>query len=206
MACHAWRHEQWAELDGAAEVELLERATRALSAIGLPPLGFRPPGGRLNAGSAAALQAAGYRYVSPLGESPGVNDGLAVLPFRWEHVDAWHCFPRLGGLRGRLVGEGSARDAGGLPPRLASAAFRAAVRGGAIGGAGRLRATMLEQIDAVARDGGYAALVFHPFLLGWRRTWSAMGAVLERAAELAARGTLRVATMADVSESVQRAR
>src|SRR5688572_5497563 len=41
VACHGWRHEPWAEVDG--ERELLARARDALGG----PAGFRPPGGRL---------------------------------------------------------------------------------------------------------------------------------------------------------------
>jgi hypothetical protein len=202
VACHAWRHEEWGSLDERRETELLERATSALAGIGLPPAGFRPPGGRLNPVSAKLLRANGYRYASPCGERAEVADGLALLPFRWSLVDAWYHFPRAGGLRGRLVGdeEESVRT-GALPPRLRSAAFRWAVRMGAIRGAGRLRKAMLAQIEALARDGGHRALVFHPFLLGWRRTEHALTDVLERVSALGRGGALRVATLAEVAAS-----
>jgi peptidoglycan/xylan/chitin deacetylase (PgdA/CDA1 family) len=200
VACHSWRHELWGSLDERREAELIERATRALAEIGLPPVGFRPPGGRLNPGSAELLRANGYRYASPSGERVVTEDGLALLPFRWALVDAWYHFPRAGGLRGRLVGdeEESART-GALPPRIRSAAFRAAVRLGAVRGAGKLRRSIVGQIDALAREDGHRALVFHPFLLGWRRTERALADVLGHIAVLTGRGELRVATMAEVA-------
>jgi Polysaccharide deacetylase len=200
VACHAWRHEEWGSLDEPKEAELIDRATRALAAIGLPPAGFRPPGGRLNRGSAKLLRASGYSYASPCGERAESEDGLALLPFRWPLVDAWYHFPRAGGLRGRLVGEEqeSART-GALPPRIRGAAFRAAVRLGAVRGAARLRAAMIEQADVLVREGGHLALVFHPFLLGWKRTERALADVLGHIAVLTGRGELRVATMAEVA-------
>jgi peptidoglycan/xylan/chitin deacetylase (PgdA/CDA1 family) len=198
VACHAWRHEEWGSLDHRTEADLIERATRALAAVGLPPAGFRPPGGRLNAGSADLLRANGYRYASPCGDRPGVDDGLALLPFRWALVDAWYHFPRAGGLRGRLVGEEGPGRSDRLPPRVRSAAFHAAVRLGAVRGAARMRAAMIERIDALVREGGHLALVFHPFLLGWRRTERALADVL---GSLSGRRDLRVATMAEVAAS-----
>jgi peptidoglycan/xylan/chitin deacetylase (PgdA/CDA1 family) len=200
VGCHAWRHEEWGSLDQREEAELLERATRALAAIGLPPAGFRPPGGRLNRGSTQLLRANGYRYASPCGERTGREDGLALLPFRWPLVDAWYHFPRAGGLRGRLVGEEEESErTGALPPRLRGAAFRAAVRLGAVRGAALLRAAMVERIDALVREGDHLALVFHPFLLGWKRTERALADVLGHVAVLTRRGELRVATMAEVA-------
>ncbi len=42
VACHGWRHEPWHEVSDEAE-----RLARARDALG-GPVGFRPPGGRLN--------------------------------------------------------------------------------------------------------------------------------------------------------------
>jgi Polysaccharide deacetylase len=202
VACHAWRHEEWGSLDERREREVLERATNALAGAGLPPAGFRPPGGRLNRASAHLLSANGYRYASPCGERTERVDGLALLPFQWSLVDAWYHFPRAGGLRGRLVGdEEESVRAGRLPARARGAAFRAAVRLGAVRGAGRLRTAMLNQIEALAREDGHRALVFHPFLLGWRRTERALAEVLQRVSGLARSGALRVVPMAEVAES-----
>jgi peptidoglycan/xylan/chitin deacetylase (PgdA/CDA1 family) len=198
VACHAWRHEEWGSLDETAETELIERATGALAKIGLPPVGFRPPGGRMGERTAELLRASGYCYASPCGQRASVDGSLVLLPFSWKLVDAWYHYPRAGGLRGRLVGdEKQSRRTGVLPARVTGAAFRVAVRAGAIRGAGRMRAAMVEQIDALARDGGHRALVFHPFLLGWRRTERALADVLEHVAGLT--GELRVATMAEVA-------
>jgi len=101
VAVHAWRHEEWAALDAAAEAELLARATGAMRAIGIEPRGFRPPGGGLTERTLALLAEHGYDYVSPAGEREGLLDGLAVLPFRWPLVDAYAYLPQFAGLRER---------------------------------------------------------------------------------------------------------
>ena len=100
VAFHGWQHERWADLDPSAERASLERGVRALDALGLRPLGFRPPGGRLTPASMGLLREYGFEYVSPEGTDVEVHDGLAVLPFRWELVDAFYYLPHFGELRG----------------------------------------------------------------------------------------------------------
>jgi peptidoglycan/xylan/chitin deacetylase (PgdA/CDA1 family) len=89
IGLHAWRHEQWGQLEPQRERELLERGTEAMRGLGLEVVGFRPPGGKLTDQSIELLRELDYLYVSPEGERAGVVDGLAVLPFRWELVDAY---------------------------------------------------------------------------------------------------------------------
>ena len=96
VACHGWRHEEWAELDAGRERELLARAHTALGA----PTGFRPPGGDLTASSAGLLSELGFTYCSPAGQEAGVRDGIAILPFAWTLVDAYHYLPRFAERRG----------------------------------------------------------------------------------------------------------
>ena len=105
VAVHAWRHEEWAALDAATEAALLDRATDAMRSIGLEPRGFRPPGGGLTARTLSLLGERGYSYVSPAGEREGMLDGLAVLPFRWQLVDAYAFLPQFAGLRERYRGD-----------------------------------------------------------------------------------------------------
>ena len=100
VAYHGWCHEQWAELDRDQEAEILERGVRALEALGLRPEGFRPPGGRLTASSPELLRELGFAYCSPEGVGFGVDRDVAVLPFAWPMVDAYHYLPRFGSLRG----------------------------------------------------------------------------------------------------------
>jgi peptidoglycan/xylan/chitin deacetylase (PgdA/CDA1 family) len=100
VAFHGWQHERWADLDPADERASLERGVAALDALGLRPAGFRPPGGRLTPASLELLREYGFEYVSPEGDEVEVRDGLAVLPFRWELVDAFYYLPHFAALRG----------------------------------------------------------------------------------------------------------
>ncbi len=90
VAFHGWRHEPWGGLDAAPERELFERGVEAFGALGLRPLGFRPPGGELTDATVGLLRELGFTYCSPEGEAVAERDGIALLPFRWEHVDAWY--------------------------------------------------------------------------------------------------------------------
>jgi peptidoglycan/xylan/chitin deacetylase (PgdA/CDA1 family) len=92
---HGWCHERWSELDPEREAELLRRGREALGARG-----FRPPGGELTPASLRLLREAGYTHCSPLGDRVCEHDGVTVLPFRWEHVDAYYHLPRFAELRG----------------------------------------------------------------------------------------------------------
>jgi peptidoglycan/xylan/chitin deacetylase (PgdA/CDA1 family) len=113
VAYHGWCHEPWAELDPGREHELLERGRQALAALGIELRGFRPPGGRLTAASPALLRELGFAHCSPAGTGTGVRGGVAVLPFRWELVDAFHVLPRFATVR--------AAQAPGLGAELAAA-------------------------------------------------------------------------------------
>jgi peptidoglycan/xylan/chitin deacetylase (PgdA/CDA1 family) len=90
VAFHGWRHEPWGGLAPADERELFERGVEAFAALGMRPLGFRPPGGELTDATIPLLRELGFAYVSPEGDAVSERDGIAVLPFRWEHVDAWY--------------------------------------------------------------------------------------------------------------------
>jgi peptidoglycan/xylan/chitin deacetylase (PgdA/CDA1 family) len=100
VAYHGWCHEPWAGLDPAEEAELLARGVQGLDALGLRPLGFRPPGGELNPASTALLREHGFAYSSPAGDEVGEADGVTILPFTWPLVDAYHYLPRFASLRG----------------------------------------------------------------------------------------------------------
>jgi peptidoglycan/xylan/chitin deacetylase (PgdA/CDA1 family) len=97
VGLHGWRHEPWSELDPERERALLERGVQAFDALGLRPLSFRPPGGGLTAATIPLLRELGFRYVSPAGEAIEEHDGMTVMPFRWEHVDAWYYLPTFPG-------------------------------------------------------------------------------------------------------------
>jgi peptidoglycan/xylan/chitin deacetylase (PgdA/CDA1 family) len=116
VGLHGWRHEPWSELDAGAERELLERGVAAFDALGLRPVSFRPPGGGLTSSSLGVLRELGFLYVSPVGDEVVEEDGLTVVPFRWELVDAWYYLPGFAGpddpaaLRGAVT---QALDGGG---------------------------------------------------------------------------------------------
>ena len=195
LALHAWRHERWGQLEPAVESELLERGTEALVALGHRPHGFRPPGGQLTPHTAELLKAHGYRYTSPAGDRVTDLDGLKLLPFRWELVDAYFHFPRLGGLRGQLTGDREG-DPPPLPPAARAALFHGAIRIGSIAGARRMRRKFLE---AVTEPRGHQVLSIHPFLLRWKRTMDAMTDVLEQAVRQSKAGALRVVPMHELA-------
>jgi len=140
VAYHGWCHEPWAELSPSREAELLRRGVGAMGALGLRPRGFRPPGGRLRGGSATALRDLGFAYCSPAGRGVGLEQGIAMLPFQWGMLDAYHYLPRFGPLRERDDG---AADA--LPPS-------------------RFRATLDAGLQAAIEEGRHLSMVFHPFL------------------------------------------
>ena len=98
VACHGWRHERWSALDPATERERLQRSVEGMRALGLRPVGFRPPGGELTAATPALLRELGFTYCSP---ADGVPTGdMPALPFRWPLLDAYHYLPHFAGMRG----------------------------------------------------------------------------------------------------------
>jgi peptidoglycan/xylan/chitin deacetylase (PgdA/CDA1 family) len=173
VAVHAWRHEEWAALDAATEATLLDRATDAMRSIGLEPRGFRPPGGGLSAHTLSLLGERGYSYVSPAGRRAGTLDGLAVLPFRWQLVDAYAFLPQFAGLRERYRGD---------PEPY---------------GPEQMGEEMIAALRAHAERQGHLALLFHPFAVAFtgESGWAALDAVLAQAAHLSTAGALATPRM-----------
>jgi peptidoglycan/xylan/chitin deacetylase (PgdA/CDA1 family) len=99
VAFHAWRHEQWGELSTTDQAGNIARGLAAFQQLGLEARGFRPPGGALGAGGLDVLREAGLRYCSPAGAGAGVEEGIALLPFEWRHVDASCVLADLGPAR-----------------------------------------------------------------------------------------------------------
>jgi peptidoglycan/xylan/chitin deacetylase (PgdA/CDA1 family) len=179
VAAHAWCHEEWAALDPAREVELLDRATAALGAIGIEPRGFRPPGGGLTEQTGRLLAERGYAYHSPAGDRERVADGLAVLPFRWPLVDAYYYMPNFAGLR-----ESHGDGAEPLEPA-------------------DLRRAMLTALDEHRESDGHLVLILHPFLLALGdEALAATTDVLTRVRELGDDGRCRLLTMTQAAESL----
>jgi peptidoglycan/xylan/chitin deacetylase (PgdA/CDA1 family) len=117
IAYHGWQHERWAALDPAAERESLERGVRAMDALGLRLVGFRPPGGSLTAATPGLLRELGFTYVSPEADAAEPLGGLDVLPFRWPLVDALYYLPHFADLREQHLGTREEQP----PERLRSA-------------------------------------------------------------------------------------
>jgi peptidoglycan/xylan/chitin deacetylase (PgdA/CDA1 family) len=175
VACHAWRHESWGELAPDRERELLGRASEALGG----PAGFRPPGGRLTARTPELLSELGFAYCSPAGERPGRLGGVAMLPFRWQLIDAYFYVPHFGGLR---------RSHGDPEEPMEPAALRDAV---------------LSALDEHVGTSGHLVLLFHPFLLSvGPDAVSALAEVVGRVGELARGGSLRCVRMDEAAAAL----
>jgi peptidoglycan/xylan/chitin deacetylase (PgdA/CDA1 family) len=140
LAYHAWCHEDWSTLTADAETANLDRGLAALRAIGVEPVGFRPPGGRLTPGTLELLADRGLRYCSPAGSALGI-DRVAVLPFCWPGVDAFHVLPAFAALRERLTGDSQP------------------------GGADAVRAALLRSVEQALAGGGHTTLVLHTWMI-----------------------------------------
>ncbi len=180
IAYHAWRHEQWGDLSAAEQTDNLARgitAFHALDGAGVELTGMRPPGGQLGAGGLDVLRESGLRYCSPAGDGAGVENGIALLPFQWEHVDATCVLPPLAPVRERMAGS---------PDPLDPAAFLTHLEG---------------EIARLSRKSGFATIVLHLVMLDWLGEDN-LGALLGRLNAAAASGDLWIARCADVAEHV----
>ncbi|HEY8810622.1 MAG TPA: polysaccharide deacetylase family protein [Solirubrobacterales bacterium] len=143
VAYHAWRHETWGELTAAEQAENLARGIKAFAELGLEIAGLRPPGGQLGSGGVGVLRKASLTYVSPAGADAGVEDGVALLPFQWRHVDASCMLPPLGAVRKQMTDS---------PDPIEPAAFLAYLE---------------TEIECLSHAGGFATIVLHLPLLDW---------------------------------------
>lgn len=140
LAYHAWCHEDWSALDVDAEAANLDRGLAALRAIGVEVAGFRPPGGRITARTLELLASRGLRYCSPAGSVAGF-DRVAVLPFAWLAVDAFHVLPAFAALRKHLTADSEP------------------------GGADAVHAALLGSVENALASGCHATLVFHTWMI-----------------------------------------
>jgi len=143
VAYHAWRHETWGELTAAEQAANLARGVEAFAELGLRIAGMRPPGGQPGQGALDVLRNAGLRYSSPAGDGAGTEDGVALLPFRWRHVDATCLLPPLGAVRNEMTGS---------PNPLDPDAFLAYLEA---------------EIERLEGGGGFLSIVLHLPLLDW---------------------------------------
>jgi peptidoglycan/xylan/chitin deacetylase (PgdA/CDA1 family) len=143
VAYHAWRHETWGELSSTEQAENLARGVETFAELGLEIAGLRPPGGQLGTGGIKVLREAGLTYASPAGAGAGVDDGVALLPFQWHHVDATCMLPPLGAVRRQMTGS---------PDPIEPDAFLAYLE---------------TEIERLSHEGGFATVVLHLPLLEW---------------------------------------
>jgi peptidoglycan/xylan/chitin deacetylase (PgdA/CDA1 family) len=177
VAYHAWRHERWADLPTAEQAANLARGIAAFKALDLEIAGMRPPSGQLGAGGTRVLRDAGMRYCSPAGAGAGIEEGIALLPFQWQHLDASCVLPPLTVAREQMTGS---------PDPVTPAAFLASLEAA---------------IDQLDEDGGYLAIVLHPFMLEWFGA-ECLAALLDRIALASAQGRIWVARCLDAAEQV----
>jgi len=177
VAYHAWRHEQWDGMSADGQSENLARGIAAFERIGLAIAGLRPPGGRLGPGGLDVLLDAGLRYCSPAGAGAGIDDGLALLPFQWRHLDASCVLPPLAAAREQMTGS---------PDPVEPAVFLSSLE---------------RSIEDLVSAGGYLAIVLHPFMLGWLGDEN-LDALLDRVTAAASQGELWVARCEEVAEHV----
>jgi peptidoglycan/xylan/chitin deacetylase (PgdA/CDA1 family) len=143
VAYHAWRHETWGELTAGEQTENLACGVDAFAELGLEVTGLRPPGGGLGLGGVEVLREAGLSYASPAGAGAGIENGVALLPFQWRHVDASCMLPPLDAVR---------RQMSGSPDPIEPGVFLAYLE------------TELEQLES---KGGFLSIVLHLPLLHW---------------------------------------
>jgi peptidoglycan/xylan/chitin deacetylase (PgdA/CDA1 family) len=181
VAYHAWCHEQWGSLSAAEQADNLARGIAAFrglgGGVGIELAGMRPPGGQLGAGGLGVLREAGLRHCSPAGEGAGVEDGIALLPFQWQHVDAACVLPSLAPVRERMTGS---------PDPLDPGAFLAHLE---------------REIERLSRKGGFATIVLHLFMLDWLGE-ERLGALLDLVREARSQRDLWVAPCEHVAEHV----
>jgi peptidoglycan/xylan/chitin deacetylase (PgdA/CDA1 family) len=177
VAYHAWRHEQWGDLGGAEQAENLARGMLGFESLDLEIAGMRPPGGSLGVGGLDVLREAGLRYCSPAGAGAGEENGIALLPFQWRHVDAACTLPPLTAAREQISGSANPVD----PPTFV--------------------ASLLAEIDALSERGGYLAVVLHPVMLGWLGH-ERLETLLDRVASAVANDELWVSRCADAADRV----
>jgi peptidoglycan/xylan/chitin deacetylase (PgdA/CDA1 family) len=177
VAYHAWRHEQWGELTAGEQAENLARGVAAFEALGLELRGLRPPGGQLGPGGTEVLREAGLSYCSPEGEGVAGGRGIALLPFKWRHVDAACVLPPMGTAREEMTGSPDPLDAGAFLAYLES------------------------ELAQLAAEGGFTTVILHPFMFEWLGE-DRLGTLLSLLSKAREENRLWVAPCADVAAHV----
>lgn len=176
IAFHGFRHEPWAALDHRREAALVADSVKRFQDLGFRVRGFRPPGGGVTPGSRDILEEHGITYISPAGEHVVAERQQVILPFQWKYIDAFCYFEPLEDMR----------RSSGYPPGLL--------------GPEQFEEIIDSCIAEIVETGGYAALLFHPYLHDDPERLAAMRRIVERIAD---DPRLWRAPCADVAEHVR---
>ena len=153
---HAFQHEVWGDLDEATELGNLDKSVQMANGIGIQYKGFRPPGGKITPRTLKLMRERGMTYLSPAAERPAVIEDIAILPFDWKYIDAYYYLESTAPLR-------EAR--GDTAEKISPKGYQAAV---------------LDRVDQIIEQGGFLALLFHPFLTETDEKLDVMRTVLGR--------------------------
>ena len=181
VAYHAWRHEQWADLTrGRAGGRTSPAAWPRFERLGLRIAGPAPAGRPARRGRHSASCARRACATAPRpAPGAGVEDGVALLPFQWRHVDASCVLPPLA-ARARA-------DDRLTPTRSSPATFVASLESGDRPAGARAAATWRSSCTRSCSS-----------WLGDER----LAALLDRVAAASAQGEVWVARCAEVAEHV----
>ncbi|KAJ7578159.1 carbohydrate esterase family 4 protein [Mycena floridula] len=152
---HAYQHEVWSLLDPETEIANLEKSVTDAGEIGIKFRGFRPPGGIITPQTLRLMREQAMTYLSPAAERPAIVDGIAMVPFQWESIDAYFYLKATASLR---KGKGDTED---------------------VIGPDEMKERLVKRIDEVVKEGGFLALLFHPFLQTDKRKMEVMEEVLK---------------------------
>jgi hypothetical protein len=157
IGCHGFRHEAWGSLDEARERKLLEDSVLNARKLGIHFTGFRPPGGKVTENTLRLLNDYGFSYISPAAKDTAVIDKkIAVLPFKWQNIDAYFYFEPLREMR-TASGDSEAP----LLPSL-------------------LEDRLGSLLNNLVENGGYCSLLFHPNLHNDPLRLASMAHILEQ--------------------------
>lgn len=178
VAYHAWRHEDWASLDPAEQAANLGRGIEVFRELGLEIAGMRPPGGLAGEKGTTVAREAGLSYLSPAGSGAGADDGIALLPFQWRHVDATSLLPPLAPVREQMTGS---------PDSLSPDTFVD---------------YLTTEIDRVRTEGAVLSIVLHLYLVHQWLGWKSLDRILRKLSTTQVEGSLWIAPMRDAARHV----
>ena len=154
VAWHGYQHEAWKALSEEEEVRNFDKSFKAAEGFGITYQGFRPPSGSVNQRTYELLRRHKVDYISPLGEL-GIKRGVVVLPFEWKGVDAFYYMEKFAPIR-----EAHGEQSEALSPHA-------------------FKAFLLSRIQRAIEEGGYVAVLFHPFLQTSEEKFAVLGEVLD---------------------------